>query len=234
MLNFYTGHVFPSWKLLEIFISLEKPGAEKIKTWTQEQRVGRAKQNTDESPVAVDSETNNAFVSALCIKDQLFLFLCKIKLGLFQQDLAERFQISISTVRRTLVTWTNYLHFLLGSLALAVNAWFFFDGVKVAGTYSNDKVSLIISSSMKVFSTLFGSDIKEEKMSDFFRTKFDKMDFIIRIFPSGQHFTYFTETRTPTEVVLNTVKCKPLWAYLFSAAACPCSQMLLWSHAHPT
>lgn len=114
MINFYTG--FPSWKLLEMFISLVKPGADKIKTWTQEQR-SRAKQNTDR-PVAVESETNNAFVSALCIEDQLFLFLCKIKLGLFEQDLAERFQISISTVSRSLVTWTNYLYFLLGSLPI--------------------------------------------------------------------------------------------------------------------
>lgn len=66
----------------------------------------------------MESETNNAFVSALCIEDQLFLFLCKIKLGLFEQDLAERFQISISTVSRSLVTWTNYLYFLLGSLPI--------------------------------------------------------------------------------------------------------------------
>lgn len=61
-----------------MFISLVKPGADKIKTWTQEQR-SRAKQNTDR-PVAVESETNNAFVSALCIEDQLFLFYAKLNL----------------------------------------------------------------------------------------------------------------------------------------------------------
>ena len=114
MINFYTG--FPSWKLLEMFISLVKPCADKIKTWSQEQR-NRVKQNKD-IPVAVNHDTNYAFVSTLCIEDQLFLFLCKIKLGLFEQDLAERFQISISTVSRTLVTWTNYLYFLLGSLPI--------------------------------------------------------------------------------------------------------------------
>ncbi|XP_068691460.1 uncharacterized protein [Montipora foliosa] len=114
MINFYTG--FPSWKLLEMFISLVKPCADKIKTWSQEQR-NRVKQNKD-IPVAVNHDTNYAFVSTLCTEDQLLLFLCKIKLGLFEQDLEERFQISISTVSRTLVTWTNYLYFLQGSLPI--------------------------------------------------------------------------------------------------------------------
>ncbi len=97
-----------------------KAGADKIKIWTQEQRVGRAiKQNTDESPVAVDSETNNAFVSALYIEDQLFPLSAKLNLDF------------LNIVRRPLVTWTNYLHFLLGSFAVAVNAWFFSNMVKV-------------------------------------------------------------------------------------------------------
>ncbi|XP_068761637.1 uncharacterized protein [Montipora capricornis] len=85
MINFYTG--FPSWKLLEMFISLVKPCADKIKTWSQEQR-NRVKQNKD-IPVAVNHDTNYAFVSTLYTEDQLFLFLCKIKLGLFEQDLAD-------------------------------------------------------------------------------------------------------------------------------------------------
>ena len=80
MINFYTG--FPPWKLLEMFISLVKPCADKIKTWSQEQR-NRVKQNKD-IPVAVNHDTNYAFVSTLRTEDQLFLFLCKIKLGLFE------------------------------------------------------------------------------------------------------------------------------------------------------
>lgn len=99
-----------------LFLYLVKPCADKIKTWSQEQQ-NRVKQNKD-IPVAVNHDTNYSFVSTLCTEDQLFLFLCKIKLGLFEQDLAERFQISISTVSRTLVTWTNYLYFLLGSLPI--------------------------------------------------------------------------------------------------------------------
>ena len=115
MIRFYTG--FPSWRLLERFISLVKPTAEKMKTWAQVQRA-KGKQNSEEAGVT-DSDANSVFSSknqALPIEDQLFLFLCKIKLGLFEQDLAERFQISVTTVSRTLITWANFLYFLLGSL----------------------------------------------------------------------------------------------------------------------
>ena len=51
----------------------------------------------------------------------LFLpFVLRINFSFFsaKSNLAERFQISIFTVSRTLVTWTNYLYFLLGSLPI--------------------------------------------------------------------------------------------------------------------
>jgi len=46
--------------------------------------------------------------------DELFLFLVRIRLGLFQQDLAHRFNVHESTVSRKVVTWANYLYFFLG------------------------------------------------------------------------------------------------------------------------
>ena len=51
----------------------------------------------------------------------LFLpFVLRINFSFFsaKSNLAERFQISIFTVSRTLVTWINYLYFLLGSLPI--------------------------------------------------------------------------------------------------------------------
>ena len=45
--------------------------------------------------------------------DELFLFLVRIGLGLFPQDLADRFSISTSTVSRKITTWANYLYFFL-------------------------------------------------------------------------------------------------------------------------
>ena len=109
MINFYTG--FKSWTILGNFISLVKPTAAKMKTWAQVQRArGRQKPKTEEVTILKKQ--------SLCLEDQLFLVLCKIKLGLFEQDLAERFKISVATVSRTFLTWINFLYVLLGSLPI--------------------------------------------------------------------------------------------------------------------
>ena len=46
--------------------------------------------------------------------DQLWLFLTRVRLGLF--DLAHRFSVSVSTVSDVFITWANYLYIMLGSL----------------------------------------------------------------------------------------------------------------------
>ena len=43
------------------------------------------------------------------------MFLVRIKLGLFEQDLAHRFNLHISSVSRKITTWANCLYFFLGS-----------------------------------------------------------------------------------------------------------------------
>ena len=47
--------------------------------------------------------------------DELFLFCLRLRVGLFEFDLAERFSIHISTVSRKVVTWANFLYFFLGN-----------------------------------------------------------------------------------------------------------------------
>ena len=49
----------------------------------------------------------------MALRDELFLFLVRIRLGLFQQDLLTDL-IHESTVSRKVVTWTNYFYFFLG------------------------------------------------------------------------------------------------------------------------
>ena len=44
------------------------------------------------------------------------MFLTRVRLGLFERDLAHRFDVSVSTVSDVVVTWANYLYRLLGSL----------------------------------------------------------------------------------------------------------------------
>ena len=51
--------------------------------------------------------------------DKLFMFLCRVKCGFLEQDLAVRFNCHISTVSRKISTWTNSLYFALGS----INIW---------------------------------------------------------------------------------------------------------------
>ena len=48
--------------------------------------------------------------------DQLWLFLTRVRLGLFKRDLAHRFGVSVSTVSDVFVTWANYLYIMVRSL----------------------------------------------------------------------------------------------------------------------
>lgn len=50
--------------------------------------------------------------------DEFWLFLTRVRLGLFECDLAFRFNISISTVSDIVITWSNYLFLMLGSLPI--------------------------------------------------------------------------------------------------------------------
>ena len=50
--------------------------------------------------------------------NQFFLFLCRVRLGLFELDLAYRFNISMSTVSNIIISWSNFLYLRLGSLCI--------------------------------------------------------------------------------------------------------------------
>ena len=47
--------------------------------------------------------------------DELFLFCVRLKLGLFELDLAQRFDLHVSSVSRKVTTWANFLYFFLGN-----------------------------------------------------------------------------------------------------------------------
>ena len=48
--------------------------------------------------------------------DELFLMLVWLRLNLNEQDIADRFEISVSFVSRVFTTWINYCYLRLGSL----------------------------------------------------------------------------------------------------------------------
>ena len=54
---------------------------------------------------------------SLLLIDELF-FLCKLRMNLGVQDLAVRFLISQSSVSRKIITWANFLYFVLGQLPI--------------------------------------------------------------------------------------------------------------------
>ena len=93
-IKFYTG--FPSNEHIKFFFSFIKPSAE-LMTYCY---------------TSGERENRPASRNMLLI-DEMFIFLVQLKLGLFELDLADRFEIHISSVSRKLVTWSNFLYFLL-------------------------------------------------------------------------------------------------------------------------
>ena len=49
-------------------------------------------------------------------RNEFFLFLCRLRLGLLETDLAHRFNISIGTVSNIFLSWGNFVYLRLGSL----------------------------------------------------------------------------------------------------------------------
>lgn len=50
--------------------------------------------------------------------DQLQLVLQKLRVGTFNQVLADTFNISLPTVSRIFISWINFLYFMLGSFCI--------------------------------------------------------------------------------------------------------------------
>ena len=95
-IKFYTG--FPTYQHLYRFYQFVEPSAQRM-TYVYSAGV----------------QGSRPSARTMLLIDELFLFLVRVRLGLFEQDLAHRFQIHISSVSRKITTWANYLYFLLGT-----------------------------------------------------------------------------------------------------------------------
>ncbi|XP_030607385.1 uncharacterized protein LOC115795554 [Archocentrus centrarchus] len=105
--QFYTG--FPDYTTLEVVFAALQPTAENMAGWSQAHRLRQA----DE-----DTQRRDFGISKLALIDQFFLFLCRVRRGFPELDLAVRFSVSQPAVNRICVTWANFLHFMLGSLPI--------------------------------------------------------------------------------------------------------------------
>ena len=101
MILFYTG--FTSYITFITFFNCIKPVATNM-----------------QSAYYVSSETISLAGRKrnMLLIDELFMFLCRLKVGLLEQDLSVRFNCSVSTVSRKIVTWANFLYFALGSIPI--------------------------------------------------------------------------------------------------------------------
>ena len=100
MIQFYTD--FPNHQTYKIFNKYVEPAKIKNMQSTYYQ--------------AADNTTLEGRPRNMLLIDELFLFLCRLWLGILEQDLAEQFKCSTATVSRGIITWANFLYFVLGSL----------------------------------------------------------------------------------------------------------------------
>lgn len=107
MIRFYTG--FTSYKLLKSFFNAVSPFCLNMITWNQTQRL-RTKQTQKFNEAPTPCKLHPI--------DQLFMCLHKIRLGSLDHDLADKFNVSQSTVSRNTITWVNFIYCILGSQPL--------------------------------------------------------------------------------------------------------------------
>lgn len=108
--KFFTG--FPSFKILVATFNILKPTAEKMYSWSQLQRLH------GKGEAAIEQLRNYTKSCKLSLFEQFYLFLHKLRLGTFNQELANSFGVSLTTVSRIFITWTNFLYFVLGSMPI--------------------------------------------------------------------------------------------------------------------
>ena len=58
---------------------------------------------------STDSKRTSGRTQSLPPLEEFFLVLVRLRLGLFERDLGDRFGISVSTVSRICITWINFL-----------------------------------------------------------------------------------------------------------------------------
>ena len=100
-INFYTG--FPTYKSFLKFSEAMEPTASNM-----------------QSAYYQPSETLSlkGRPITMMLVDELFMTLCRIRLNLLEEDLSDRFLVSLSTVSRKIITWVNYLYFVLGKIPI--------------------------------------------------------------------------------------------------------------------
>jgi len=101
MIRFYTG--FKTYTELILFFETMKPVAHNMAS-VYYHRTGES--------------TRTGKPRTMLLIDEMFMFLCRLRVGLKTMDLAVRFHCSPATVSRKIITWANFLFNVLGRIQL--------------------------------------------------------------------------------------------------------------------
>ncbi len=85
-----------------------KPTAETMVRWAQYSR----------NDGSISDCSQRVFTPKVSLVNQFFFFLCFLTAGLMEKDLSFRYHLSAPTTSRIIITWANYLNFVLGSLPI--------------------------------------------------------------------------------------------------------------------
>ena len=120
-IKFYTG--FPDYQTLIEFWKYVEPSASNL-TYFSYVRDNTDSINLDNHFPYLGGEqkkfpgSNVGCRRTLQPIDEFWLFLTRLRLGLFERDLAFRFNISEQVVSDIIITWANFLYLMLGSLPI--------------------------------------------------------------------------------------------------------------------
>lgn len=70
-----------------------------------------------EEPVSSSAVANSNCKHKLSVEDEFLLVLMRLRLGLFYEDLAVRFSITLSSVQRIIYSWISLMYIRLGSIS---------------------------------------------------------------------------------------------------------------------
>ena len=100
-ISFYTG--FSSYLAFIAFFNCIKPTAQNMRSAYY---------------ISSDTVSLAGRKRVMLLIDELFMFMCRLRAGFPEQHLASLFNCSVATISRKIITWANFLYFVLGSLQL--------------------------------------------------------------------------------------------------------------------
>ena len=98
------------------FWNFVKPCSESLLSWNQARSKVNGNATDTAFPYLQGQKKEKQRKRKIEPIDQMWMFLPRVRLGLFKRDLAHRFNVSVSTVSDVVITWAHYLYILLGSL----------------------------------------------------------------------------------------------------------------------